>query len=122
MKNPETDRESTGAEREIARRFARLRAAEAASAPVFTRQAGPLVASSAWLRFAAAVAAIAVTVTLLRQAPEEDPAALYAGIMAHRQVQTDALLTVSDSVLPALSAVPSLYDMESALATEEGTH
>ena len=131
MKNIDTDSGITDTDREIASRFARMRASEAASAPAFTRQTTTTVESARadhprtltriLPRLAAAIAVVAVAVSLLNETPPEDPAALYAGIMENQQVQTDSLLIVSDSVLPALSAVPRLYDMESAFAAKTET-
>ena len=65
---------------------------------------------------------VAIAVGLLRETPEEDPAALYAGIMASHQLQTDSLLIVSDSVLPALSDVPRLYELEAEFGPEAESH
>lgn len=132
MNNIDTDPKITGTDREIASRFARLRDSEAASAPEFTRQvnAGTERAKPDHLRtmtriiprLAAAIAVVAVAVTLLSETPQEDPSVLYVAIMENQQVQTDSLLSVSDSVLPALSAVPRLYNMESAFAPEAETN
>jgi len=61
---------------------------------------------------------VAVAVSLLREAPEEDPAAIYAGIMQSHELQTDSLLIVSDSVLPALHAIPQLYELELEFSPE----
>ena len=131
MSNIDTDPRISDTDPEIANRFARMRASEAASAPAFTRQINPAAerAKTDHLRtvarilprLAAAIAVVAVAVSLLNETPPEDPAALYAGIMENQQVQTDSLLIVSDSVLPALRAVPRLYNMESAFAKETET-
>ena len=119
-------------EREIASRFARMRASEAASAPAFgprlapakdpVRPAYSLPPAHVFARLAAGIAVVAIAVGLLRETPEEDPAALYAGIMASHQLQTDSLLIVSDSVLPALSDVPRLYELEAEFSPEAESH
>jgi len=128
MNNIDKDAKAADVDREIAGRFAQMRAGEAASAPAFTRQIIPVTKNArpehfrtaTWVlpRLAATIAVVAVAVSLLRETPQEDPAALYASIMKHQQVQTDSLLIVSESVLPAMSAVPRLYDMESAFTSE----
>ncbi|MEM9360965.1 MAG: hypothetical protein AAGB04_32765 [Pseudomonadota bacterium] len=64
---------------------------------------------------AAAAAVVGLGVFLLIDAPQEDPAAVYASIMQHQQMQTDWLLSVSDTVLPAQQPVPTLYDMDAAI-------
>ena len=117
----------TDPDSEIARRFTQLRALEAASAPDFSPAVGsgsgraPKInswtASRTLPRVAAAAALVAIALTLLRESPQEDPAALYAGIMENQQVQTDSLLIVSDSILPAMSPLPSLYDIEAEVDT-----
>ena len=132
MNNIDTERKITGTDREIASRFARMRDSEAASAPAFERQVNPdkehakpehlRTMIGVLSKLAAAIAVVAIAVTLLSETPQEDPAALYAGIMENQQVQTDSLLIVSDSVLPALSTVPRLYNMESVFAPEKETN
>jgi len=117
----------TDPDSEIARRFIRLRAVEAAAAPDFSLAVAsgsgrpPKInswsASRTLPRVAAAVALAAIALTLLHESPQEDPAALYAGIMKNQQVQTDSLLIVSDSILPAMSTLPSLYDIEAEVDT-----
>jgi hypothetical protein len=131
MNNIDSDPTITGTDREIASRFARMRASEAASAPAFTVQTipaaeraradHPRTVARIVPRLAAAIAVVAVAVSLLYETPQEDPAALYASIMENQQVQTDSLLIVSDSVLPALRAVPRLFDTESAFAANTET-
>jgi hypothetical protein len=112
----------TGNDAEIASRFARLRTTEADSAPPFTAQsmppAGKNVFALTWPRqqalprVAAALALVAVTFILFGEQPEQDPALVYAGIMNKQQIQTDILLEVSDSVLPAMATLPSLYEFD----------
>jgi len=131
MNKIDTDSKITDTDREIESRFARMRASEAASAPAFAQQINPAAerakadhlstVARVLPRLAAAIAVVAVAVSLLSETQLEDPAALYAGIMENQQVQTDSLLIVSDSVLPALRAVPSLYDMESVFAAKTET-
>jgi hypothetical protein len=105
------------ADQALARRFARLRAAEADCAP-------PLSGTSAadasalsdrhrpralpWL--VAASVLVAAVLTVLTDQPEDDPAALYASIMARQEWQTDILLEVSEGTLPAMSSSPRFYD------------
>ncbi|MEM1156177.1 MAG: hypothetical protein AAGI44_18740 [Pseudomonadota bacterium] len=110
----------------LALRFAELRENEASSAPRFTQ---PVLARTAQAsgsnqgrrtvfglpRLAAAAAIVGLGIFLLIDAPQEDPAAVYAGIMQHQQMQTDWLLSVSDVVLPAQQPVPTLYDMDAAI-------
>ncbi|MDH3994468.1 MAG: hypothetical protein OEV47_16225 [Gammaproteobacteria bacterium] len=131
MNKFDKDTRTADLDREIAGRFAQMRAGEAASAPAFKRQnitatesARPeKVRTVTWVlpRLAAAIAVVAVAVSLLRGTPQEDPAALYASIMQHQQVQTDSLLLVSDSVLPEMRSVPRLYELEYAFTPEGET-
>ncbi|MEM6580256.1 MAG: hypothetical protein AAF699_03235 [Pseudomonadota bacterium] len=110
----------------LAQRFAELRRSETSSTPGFRQ---PVLARSprhsgsnqgqravfGLPRMAAAAAVVGLGVFLLIDAPKEDPAAVYAGIMQHQQMQTDWLLSVSDTVLPAQQPVPTLYDMDAAI-------
>jgi hypothetical protein len=128
MNTIDKESKTAGVHREIAVRFAQMRATEAASAPALPRQnvkaaenAKPehfRTVTRVLPRLAAAIAVVTIAVSLLRETPQEDPAVLYAGIMEHQQVQTDSLLIVSESVLPEMKAVPRLYDMESAFTPE----
>ena len=113
---------------QLAASFALLRAEEAPSAPEFTRekrlrQQGPVRTQRRFTRqalppVAAAVALVAVGAVLLSQQSEDDPAALYASIMSQQSLQTDSLLQVSESVLPALSDVPDLYQIDEMFQPE----
>ena len=106
----------------MASRFAEMRAAESTTSPALTRDAPthatqiePRPArnySQILPRAAAAVALVAVTATLLLYQTTEDPALLYTNIMNKQQMQTDSLLIVSDSVLPAMSTLPNLYEID----------
>ncbi|MFT6955695.1 MAG: hypothetical protein ACJAYC_000696 [Halieaceae bacterium] len=116
---------------ELANRFAQLRRQESAAAPAYREPARRRVEQSsatrrwtgAWSlpRAAAAVAVAAIAVSLFYVSPEDDPARLYAGIMQHQSLQTDALLIVSDSVLPAMNSLPQMYDIEEALDADFNT-
>ena len=115
-KTPETG--PTALEQEIATRFASLRGEEAATAAAYRQpQPSPPIVARPWTfaralpRTAAAVAVGAVAAVLIYEKPVEDPALLYAGIMQSQSLQTDALLIVSDSVLPAMQSLPQLYDL-----------
>ena len=107
----------------LKQRFAALREAEAPTAPpIPDGSEAPLVMSSGWTNFAGAatlprlaagLAVVALGVGLLvNQEPVDDPAALYAEIMAGQSLETDALLLVSDDVLPAMHDVPELFDID----------
>ena len=101
--------------------FQRLRQAEQGSAPQFPHNSPsnvvalpPGKSTSYWRlpQMAAAVAVVAVGVGLFVQQPQEDPAALYSDIMSAQLMQTDALMDVSSSVLPAVYDLPHLYDAD----------
>ena len=107
----------------LRQRFAALREAEAATAPpIPDGSEAPLVMASGWTTFAgtatlprlaAGFAIVALGVGLfVNQEPVEDPAALYAEIMAGQTLETDALLLVSDGVLPAMHDVPELFELD----------
>lgn len=119
-KNPDT---GDSLERDIAARFARMRELEASTAPAFSSgtaaRFGRPAAGYRWLSqyalpgMAAALALVAIAVTLLNQrSGADDPAALYAGLMNRHHMQTDPLLSVSSTELPALSDLPQLYQVE----------
>lgn len=123
MMNKDTqDPNRTGNDAEIASRFARLRTTEAGSAPPFAAQPMPRARKTffaltwpmqqALPRVAAALVLVVVAFTLFREQPEQDPALVYASIMNKQQMQTDILLEVSDSVLPAMATLPSLYELD----------
>lgn len=118
MTDPEDD---TGAR--LQRRFAALREREAATAPpVPDGSAARPPRASGWTTFAGAatlprlaagIAVVALGVGLFtRQPPAEDPAALYMEIMAGQAMDTDALLLVSEGVLPAMRDVPGLMEID----------
>lgn len=103
--------------------FAKLRASEAAMAPpIPDGSEAPLAISSGWTTFAGAatlprlaagLAVVALGVGLfVSQTPAEDPGALYAEIMSGQTMETDALLMVSESVLPAMDDVPGLFEID----------
>ncbi len=62
-------------------------------------------------RVAAALAVIAISTTWVMNSATEDPARLYVQIMDGQSMTTDSLLDVSDAVLPALSTLPTLYEV-----------
>ena len=104
---------------ELAARFARLREAESLAAPavprVVTAEAryrNKLWNSPMLPRAAAAAAVVAVSLTLLWQPSDEDPAHLYLSILDQQSWPTDALLEVSDALLPALAAEPEFYQID----------
>ncbi len=108
---------------QLQRRFAALRAAEAATAPpVPDGSAAPRTSAFGWTSFAgtatlprlaAGLAAIALGVGLfVAREPAEDPAALYTQIMAGQTLETDALLVVSEGTLPALYDIPGLLEID----------
>jgi len=121
----------------LADRFARLRAAEAATAPPIVSGAAADLARRAparhraatgtWPRAAAAVALAAFGALLLRDwprddAPTADPTAVYAAIMATQPLQTDALLEVSDEVLPGMTGIPDVYHLKLQPGGAENTN
>lgn len=119
----------SAADTELSRRFATLRSAEAASAPAFPAQGKALARPHIFARWntvlprvAAVLAVAALGLMLLRTGTEDDPATLYAGIMANSPLQTDGLLMVSDSVLPALDGVPELYEIDPEVIRETYTN
>jgi hypothetical protein len=119
----------TATDQELSRRFTKLRTADAASAPPFPLQGKALARphvfarwNTAAARIAAVLAVVALGLMLLRTNTPEDPAVLYAGIMANNPLQTDSLLTVSDSVLPALNGVPELYEIDEEAVRETYTN
>ncbi|NND67377.1 MAG: hypothetical protein HKN19_07310 [Halioglobus sp.] len=108
---------------QLQRRFAALRETEAAMAPpIPDGSAAPLIMNSGWAAFAGAsalprlaagFAVIALGVGLLVQTqPAEDPATLYNQTMAGQLIETDALLLVSEGVLPAMHDVPGLFEID----------
>lgn len=113
----------------IAMRFAQLRAAEADCAPAVTTGSLPnartgvlsaiLPGRQSLPRVAAGIGLLALAFTLFSERPEEDPAALYASIMARQSMQTDTLLQVSSGVLPATTALPSLYELDMSFDPEK---
>lgn len=119
----------TAADAELSRRFAALRTTETASAPPFPTQGKSLARPHVFARWntvlpriAAVLAVAALGLILLRTNTPEDPATLYAGIMANSPLQTDGLLIVSDSVLPALNGVPELYEIDPEVLSETYTN
>lgn len=119
----------SAADVELSRRFATLRSAEAASAPTFPKQGKALARPHIFARWntvlprlAAVLAVAALGLMLLRSNTPEDPATLYAGIMANSPLQTDGLLMVSDSILPALNSVPELYEIDPEVIRETYTN
>jgi hypothetical protein len=127
----DTDRHPHTVDDKIAGQFAHMRAVETASAPTFIPQLkaephapamGYHIATRVLPRLAAAVAVVALGTTFLSNPQQEDPAELYTGIMKKQHMQTDSLLFVSDSVLPALTSVPSLYDMDAESDIETYTN
>ena len=122
MDNDNRDPIRTGNDAEIARRFAHMHATEAERAPPIT--ARPMTAATGkvipipWYRrqmlprLAAAVVLVAIGFMLFREQPEQDPAMMYADIMGKQQMQTDTFLHVSNSVLPAMATLPSLYEFD----------
>ena len=122
-----TDIDPDAVDSEIAKQFAHLRAVESATAPAFNprreaERGAPApshrIATRILPRLAAAIAVVALGVTLLSNPQQEDPAELYTGIMNTQHMQTDSLLFVSDSVLPALTPVPRLYDIDAEIDIE----
>ena len=116
------DPHKVGSDADIARRFARLRTTETGSAPAITMEAVPAVSAKAFAvawpghpavaRVAAVLALVVIALGLFSQSAKEDPAALYASIMDKQQMQTDTLLEVSSSVLPAMTGLPGLYEID----------
>jgi hypothetical protein len=111
-----------GSDVEIAGRFAHLRRLEMASAPAITTAATPAAGAGAFTvawpvrpavaRVAAVLALVVIALGLFSPSAKEDPAALYASIMDKQQMQTDTLLNVSASVLPAMTDLPSFYEFD----------
>ncbi len=122
MSTPEDEQRGKDGDARLAAQFAALRAEEAATAPpvpgpVVNSEATPALFRAAPARGAlpaiAASALVAVIgLGLFMQGAEEDPAQVYAGIMASQQWQSDELLVVSDSLFPALESVPELYEFD----------
>ncbi len=127
MKKTETAAGQRDIDRELDRRFAGLRREEMATAPTFSAMSAPKPEGSSrhvqprlaptLPRLAAAAAATAIALTVFYSTEDDDPARLYAGIMQDQILQTDALLNVSESVLPAMHTLPQLYHLDS-LAVE----
>ncbi|MFT4613148.1 MAG: hypothetical protein ACI9NT_000284 [Bacteroidia bacterium] len=113
------DLQSNASDAQLESYFQRLRRAEQASAPNIPSSATTNVVALApsarniyrsLSQMAAAIAVLAVGIGLFVQQPSEDPAALYSDIMSGQSMQTDALMQVSSSVLPAVYDLPQLYD------------
>ena len=51
---------------------------------------------------------LAVGLLVTGQAPSEDPAVVYAEVMGNYALETDELLTVSDSISPEMTGLPEL--------------
>lgn len=103
----------------LAARFARLREAEQLTAPFITRRAAAAEPAAGWQwrlptlpRAAAATAIAATALVLLWQPAAEDPAKIYLGILDQQSWSSDALLDVSDALLPALAPEPDFYQID----------
>jgi hypothetical protein len=113
-------------ERALAARFAQLRVAERAEAPVFP----PVESRSHETTFfgdhgaalaAGLAAAIAVfALFFVAQQPTQDPGELYARIMAANVMTTDQLMLASPGILPEGGGVPTVYDIEIPVLQEKG--
>lgn len=107
-------------DREIAERFAALRATDARLAPRFDalRRRPPAPARTPWPAAAALAAAVIVTAVVIVRAPLQrlpslDDAIAQSKALTSWTAPTDALLTVSDLSIP--SSVPSLTPVSVAL-------
>ncbi|MCX2980502.1 hypothetical protein EYC98_06390 [Halieaceae bacterium IMCC14734] len=103
----------------LAAHFARLRESEQLTAPAITRRLAvtETAAVRQWrlpsLPRAAAATAIAATVlVLLWQPAAEDPATIYLSILDQQSWSSDALLDVSEALLPALAPEPDFYQID----------
>ena len=116
MSKPVKTGDST--ERALAGRFAQLRVSERAETPDFPsmeslsrvsttpRRHGPIVAAA----LAAGIAAFALL--FAGPKPAQDPGEIYASIMAASEITTDQLMLVSPGLLPEVSGLPAIYEIE----------
>ena len=106
----------------LQQRFAALRESEATMAPpIPDGREAPLALTPGWTTFAgtatlgrlaAGLAVVALGAGLVvSQTPAQDPGALYTEIMSGQIMETDALLLVSEGVLPAMQDVPGLFEI-----------
>lgn len=119
-----TEQDSADPDREIARRFARMRESDAMCTPPFPdagvlAQRQPLVTEN---RFAAALPKVAAALVLAVGAglltldtSTRDPGVMYADIMGDSQLMTDSLMSVSPGTLPEMVDTTDLFGMELSL-------
>ena len=117
------DRKDSGdrLDRSLAASFARMKQEDQANLPAFPdmdrlRQTAP--ASNAarreryWWRAAGLAAAITVAAVLLMPSPAPDPGELYADIMQANSMTTDQLMLPSPGILPEVTGLPGVYDID----------
>ena len=122
MSDSKQDRGETGLDQKLNQHFSALRTEEAITAPPVP---GPVVelgatpgrfrasnAPRALPAMAAVLALAFIGAGLPTQRAEEDPAQLYASIMATQNWHSDGLLVVSDSLMPAMTGLPELYQID----------
>ena len=119
MNSENSERNDAPLDRELARRFARLKEQDRRYMPPPPSESELAAARSARARLArakpamglAAAVLLCLGVTLLALKPTGDPAELYLAIMQKQSVTTDSLLRPSPTVLPESDLLPEFYQM-----------
>ena len=117
-------------DRELSRRFGQMRQADAERVPDFPREdelaeRNPIVAGqrySSVQKFAVAATVIVTLSVLMTRPPAQDPGALYADIINANSIKTDQLMLVSEGVLPEMTSMPDVYDIDLPIGRAEITN
>ena len=109
------DARQDGLERELSRRFRRLRDRERLQAPPFPVTDGPApvpapVPARAVAPGVAAVLAAAIVLAVMVLPARQSPGALYLEVIGDTPLLTDGLLEVSGGLLPEQDAMPYVHD------------
>ena len=118
-------------DRELSRRFAQMRQADAERVPDFPSeeelaQRSPIRAVNplySRVRKVAVAAAVVVTVSILMTRPApQDPGVLYADIMSANTMATDQLMLVSQGASPEMISLPGTYEINLPVDQAEYTN
>ena len=105
---------------ELIRRFTQIRAEDAEQLPAFPDEEllakrSPIIAKprfyAAVPSMAAAMAAAMLVGVLFIERTPEDPSRVYAEIMSANNMDTDQLMAVSTSVLPEMTSLPGIFEI-----------
>ena len=117
-------------DRELFRRFGQMRQADAERVPDCPSEEelaerSPIVAGQRYPRvqkFAVAAAVIVTVGVLMTRPAPQDPGALYADIMNANSMATEELMLVSEGVLPEMTSMPDVYDIDLPIGRAEITN